>query len=144
MPIERPRSELGSYLKELRDARKVSQGELVRRSDGQISGSHLAQVETGDRGLSREKVLVIAEALRVDPEEQELLMMLAGHDPRGTGDFVERAHITVHGTPEPKEALALLEGAADLDADRQDRLLRYFRALKAEQTQADRDRTTPT
>lgn len=75
------RGELGRSLRRLRLARGFSQSQLSRATDGLVSGSLIALVEKGERGIGLERAEALSQVLELETDEHDELMRAAGHRP---------------------------------------------------------------
>ena len=73
------RAPVGSFVREWRERRSLSQLELASRSA--VSARHLSFIETGRARPSREMVLHLAERLQVPRRERNRLLLAAGYAP---------------------------------------------------------------
>lgn len=84
--FKRERSPLGSMLIRLRKEHgDVSQEELARRTrevaERPVSSSHIAQIETGNRGASYQTLLTLADALRLTGDDYDDFLRTGGVEP---------------------------------------------------------------
>lgn len=92
----------------------MTQTELVRSTNGNLTAGHLGQVETGDRGMSPEKVAVVADALALTKAERaELEEAARAYRQRGRLDkAAARSGVQIPDELTPDEA-ATIQAAID-------------------------------
>lgn len=103
----------GPAVRKYRDRLGLSQKKLSERTEGRVTPSHIARIETGELGATPEKLLYLSEALELTEDEQFMLAMAAGHPAREAMpttaarlDAIERAVHEIR--TDLREALTLL------------------------------------
>lgn len=102
--IEKRQSHFGKLLRQAREAADLSRAELSQRVG--LDASHIYRIEVGDRRPSRESVLTLAEALKVDDEVVNKWLMVAGYAPMPFLSTIRGAVRTRGGRRRPTEGVA--------------------------------------
>lgn len=142
-PFNRERSPLGEALRRLRrEHGNVSQRNLARRTkelaenpDDIVSDSHIAQMETGDRGASLETLNALAKALGLNGVEYQELLEAGGVELSNKAiivkfneDYSRDVFVPVDMLPAEDEE-ELLSAYGELDPAGRDIVLAYARSL---------------
>lgn len=112
----------GAKLRELRKKRLLTQRELAEKVG--IDVTYLSKVENSVMALSEQKILKVAEVLRLDKNETEELLLLAKKVPQDYKDMMIR-NKSVH---------QFFRVVQDKNLDEQDweKLIEYLKSMKPE------------
>ena len=113
----------GATLKKYREISRISQSKLAERAG--FDHSYVSRLESGTRMPTREAVIQIAIALRLEPLQQDALLASAGFLPREVSSLLVEE-------PEITQVLGLLQDQGVPEAFREN--LRQQLRLLAEQT----------
>ncbi len=117
----------GEAIRIVRVAQDLTQGDVVQRSEGQLSADYISLVERGKRIPSPDMCSLFAKALALSGPDEEHLMLLAFIDkaPERLKPFLRQAtlgprlrklHAFIHDLPEEQanEFIAALEAIAEV------------------------------
>lgn len=117
-PVAHP--EFGVLLARLREARGLAQNHLARSAE--LDPSSVSRIEKGERGVSREVVERLGDALDATPEERVRLLQASGFLPAVVASLLGDADLA---------RLAALFRLPDLEPRHRDLLLQHVRLALA-------------